>query len=213
MKAPEAIVSEERGERRVSPWVKAFVLFHLVGIVTWALPRPKNEILQGTAKPYGSDYILVWGNGLRQLPLLGGYTQLSGSWQYWDMFAPDPSNVDIWADAEVEFKDGTKKVVPYPRMYALNLYQKYLKERYRKFYERAGSADHAYLWPAMATQMAREVATDPANPPVAVVLRKHTMRIAPPGEPQPTGYTTETYYRYILPPTRLGTADVQQGAR
>lgn len=186
------------GESRVSPWVKAFVVVHLLGIVTWALPRPKKELTDGTARPFGSDYILVWGNQLRQIPPLGGYTQASGAWQYWDMFAPDPSNVDLWADAEVEFKDGTKTVVDYPRMYALDLYQKYLKERYRKFYERAGTAEHAYLWPTFAVQMARTAANDPANPPVAVTLRKHALPIAPPGKPQPTEYSTEIYYRYIL---------------
>ena len=195
--------SQRVSPQRVSPWVKAIVLVHLVGIVAWALPRPKREILAGEASPRGSDYLLVWGNELRQVPPLSAYTQASGSWQYWDMFAPDPSQIDQYADAEVKLSDGTTVVVGYPRMYALNLMDKYLKERYRKFFERAGSQDHSYLWPRFALLLAERAATDPNNPPVAVTLRRHALRIFPPGKPQPTEYTNERYFYYVLSPGEL----------
>lgn len=188
---------------RVSPLVKAFVLFHLVAITAWSLPRPKPEILDGRAQPFGSDYVLVGGDKLRQIPPLSAYLHTSGTWQYWDMFAPDPSNVDLYADAEVEFRDGSKSIVGYPRMYELNLFDKYLKERYRKYYERAGSLEFAYLWPGFAVQMARKAAKDPANPPIGVTLRKHSLRIVPPGEPQPTEYSVERYFHYVLQPGDL----------
>ena len=34
------------------------------------------------------------------------YLSTTGLWQYWDMFAPDPSNLDVWFDALVTYRDG-----------------------------------------------------------------------------------------------------------
>lgn len=202
MTAPEPR-TEDLTRKAVSPWVKAFVLLHVVAIVTWALPRPKQAILEGTAKPVGSDHLLVLANEIRVWKPLNAYTQATGSWQYWDMFAPDPSSIDVWADAEVELKDGSKVTVDYPRIYRLGIGEKYLKERYRKFFERAGNTDHAFLWTPFAIQLARRAAKSPENPPVAVVLRKHTLPIAGPGQTQATEYSTETYWRYIVRPQDL----------
>lgn len=193
----------EPKNRGVSPWIKALVLIHLAGVVSWALPRPRREILVGEASPRGSDHLLVWGNELRQWAPLSAYTQATGSWQYWDMFAPDPAQIDQYADAIVVLRDGTQVIVGYPRMYELGLGDKYLKERYRKFFERAGDQNHSYLWPRFALLLAREAYIDRNNPPVSITLRRHKLLIVPPGKPQPTKYTDEPYFRYFLSPGEL----------
>lgn len=211
---PASSADAETRTRSISPWVKALVAFHIVGITAWALPRPRAALLNGISKPIGSDWVLYYGDKVRQLEPVAAYDQVSGSWQYWDMFSPDPAQTDTWADGRVEFRDGTSTIVGYPRMYALSIPDKYLKERYRKFYERAGSKDYAFLWPIFAIQLAREVPYDPKNPPVAVTLRRHQLTIVLPPElqealkrtpivPQQTEYTNEAYFRYILLPGDL----------
>lgn len=96
-----------------------------------------------------------------------------GTWQYWDMFAPNPADTDVWVDAEVEYADGTKIVGGYPRMFALEPPQKYMKERYRKFLERAHMESNSFLWPIFAQRIALEQTRDPSNLPVRVRLKRH----------------------------------------
>jgi len=195
------VTKESGGERTVSPWVKTFIALHIFVCVVWALPRPKADILAGRVPPRGSDYLLLFDDlHLRPSPLIQTYLFATGTWQYWDMFAPDPARTDVWGDAEIEFADGTKQVVEYPRMYALNLYQKYVEERFRKYYERAGQETGAYLWPMFARELARRAVRDPHNPPRIVSLRRHWLDIAPPGQPQATQYNVYVYFRYVLTP-------------
>ena len=196
-------------KKAVSPWIKAAVLFHVVAIVAWSLPRPRAAIINDRSQAFGSDNLLLWGNDLRGLAPITVYCQTTGSWQYWDMFAPDPSNTDFWADAVVELRDGTKEIVSYPRIYALNLGDKYMKERFRKFFERAGDQNHAYLWPTFAIQMARKASHSADNPPVAVTLQRHSLRITPPHQAQPTEYTVERYFRYALRPGDLERGEIR----
>lgn len=196
----EAVENRSRA-REISPWLKGLVLFHIVAIVIWALPKPKDE-----ATPRGSDYLLLFNERqLRPSPIVQGYLFTIGAWQYWDMFAPDPSRTDIYGDAEVELADGSKRIVGYPRMFALNLFQRYTQERFRKFYERAGQDTGAYLWPSFAAQLGRVASDDPRNPPRIVTLRRHWLEISPPGVPQGSTYNEYAYFRYVVQPEDLAT--------
>jgi hypothetical protein len=124
------------------------------------------------------------------------YVLTTGFWQYWDMFSPNPASVDLWCDAQVEFKDGTVKRYQYPRVYLLSIPEKYLKERYRKFFERAHMDDNAYMRPYFAQRIAYLHYKDPKNPPVRVKLFRHSLPIAPPGEKQQAEYTTTEYFNW-----------------
>lgn len=131
------------------------------------------------------------------------YLMSSGFWQFWDMFSPNPANTDVYADADITYADGTHSRYAYPRMYELGITEKYLKERYRKFFERAGYAQYSYAWPIFAARIARLTYKDKKNPPTQVNLHVHKLTVAGPGEPQPTDYSDEEYFRYVVKPADL----------
>src|SRR5579862_7446895 len=198
-------------------WIKLLVLFHVVCITVWCCPQPLPEIESGKVKPFGSDWIIFWNQKYLKGDLnlasdtswpgpVPSWTQqyisdpiqlylfTTGTWQYWDMFAPNPANMDWWMDAVVTYRDGSKKVYQYPRMYLLSLPEKYVKERYRKFFERAHVDDYQYLFPPVAQRIALLNYNDPRNPPVKVALRRHWLGIEAAGTPQPTTYNSYNYF-------------------
>lgn len=187
-----------------APWyVKAFVGLHLLAITIWSLPNPPEEILQGKRVPKGSDWILVWNHKhLKARQEVQAYLFILGWWQYWDMFAPNPSSMDIWADAEVIYKDGTRRHYQYPRIYLLPIPSKYPNERFRKFYERVNEDKYAFLWPQFALRIAY-LNDNPQNPPVRVRLTRHWLMIAPPGAPQQKEYSHYMYYDYVVDQRKL----------
>jgi hypothetical protein len=187
-----------------APWyVKALVLLHIFCITVWALPNPPDTIMEGKAKPYLTDNLLVWNaKYLKTQQPLAAYLFTTGVWQYWDMFAPNPAQTDIWCDAEIIYRDGTHKYYLYPRMFTLPIQNKYPQERYRKFYERVNEDKYSYLWPPFALRIAY-LNDDPKNPPVTVRLTRHWLRIMPPGEPQQKEYNKYTYFEYVVDPHLL----------
>lgn len=192
-----------RTERNAPIWVKLFVAFHLVAITVWALPDPPKETLEGKRKAFGTENILVWNRenakAFQPIPL---YLLTTGFWQYWDMFSPNPAQIDIWCDAQVVYKDGSTKHYQYPRIALLPLEMKFLKERYRKFYERVNQDQYSYLWPPFAQRIAH-LMDDPNNPPVEVLLTRHWLQVVPPGVKQPTEYNHYTYYDYAVDQKKL----------
>jgi hypothetical protein len=194
---------EQEGNPGKRPWRAALgvlgriaIGLHVVAITSWSLPEPPNAVLGGTAKPYGSDWILLWNEKHVKRGAIQRYLFLTGFWQYWDMFAPDPASIDFWGDAEVTFKDGTTKRYQYPRMYTLSVVEKYFKERYRKFYERAHSEDYAYFWRPFAQRIAYELDRGPSNPPVKVKLYRHWLALRGPNRPIPSEYASYMYYEH-----------------
>lgn len=183
-------------------FIKLFVALHLIGIIVWSLPNPPTSVAQGIVEPTGTMKILKWNLALKQSPLRF-YLLSLGTWQYWDMFAPDPASIDIWGDAEIEFKNGEKKRWQYPRIYEMPLPKKYLMERYRKFFERASDPQYAYIFPVFAQRVAFINWTDPNNPPVHVKLFRHSLVIKPPGQLQPKEYTETMYFEWDVDQKRL----------
>jgi hypothetical protein len=189
---------------RVHWGVKAFVAFHLFCITVWAIPNAPAEIIQGKRKPWGTERFLVWnGASLKTFGPLKAYLFGTGFWQYWDMFSPNPAQTDFYGDADVVYQDGTKRRYQYPRMYLLPIHQKYPSERFRKFYERAHSENHPYLWRQFAHRIALLNAKDPKNPPVKVVLRRHWRPVARPGQVQQIPYNEYEYFQYAVDQAQL----------
>ena len=185
-------------KRKVSIFVKLFVLFHLTAITVWAMPQPPSAIKQHKVLPGGTEWINYWDDQyLRTFPPIDVYLHVTGFWQYWDMFAPNPAHTDQYGDAEVVYRDGKVKRYAYPRIYSLPIWQKFFKERYRKFYERAGSDDFLYLWPTFGLRVAL-LNDDPKNPPVRVKLYRHWRPVAAPGKPQQKEYNSYSYFTYVV---------------
>jgi hypothetical protein len=205
--------------RNASPWIKAFVAFHIVCITMWALPYPKKPYRLGTAK-LGIDsgnpqrfvqsfsetttegFLYLNWRYLKGSPLMY-YPGTTGFWQFWDMFSPNPASVDLYLTADVEYKSGKKIAFEYPRIYNLPIWKKYLKERYRKFYENANADDQAQARPYVAQRIALEACNDLLDPPIKVTLIRHFYPIAAPGQPQPKDYTTVPFFTYMIDQAKL----------
>jgi len=151
--------------------VKLLVLLHVIAITSWALPNAGPAVMNHKAAPRGSEWLLYLNDAYVKKSPVQLYVLSTGVWQSWDMFSPNPADTDIYADAEVTYKDGSTALYPYPRMYVLPVVTKYIKERYRKFFEHANTDE--YLWPFFAKRVAYLRTQDPNNPPVTVKLHRH----------------------------------------
>ncbi len=212
---------EEQGQPRVHILVKLWVLFHLFAITFYALPNPPEGLrawsqadvdaktLQFAQRPIGTDWLLIWNKKyLKDAPPLahiGGkeirfvdYLISTGFWQYWDMFSPNPSNWDGFVEVEVVYRDRSIKPFAYPRMKLLSIPTKYVKERYRKFLERAHSEENQWLWPVFAQRIALEAYKDPRNPPTLVRLHRRWKLVKPPDKPPSREYTDYVYYQHVV---------------
>jgi hypothetical protein len=193
----------EREAPNAPLWVKLFVVWHVLAITIWAIPHPTPAAMQKTRPPLGTEWLLYWNEiYLKGFQPISSYLFVTGAWQYWDMFSPNPSSKDLWLDAIVVYKDGSEKVYQYPRMARLSIPEKFVKERYRKFYERVDLVDNTFLWSVVAQRIAY-LADDPRNPPTIVKLRRHWMFISPPGKPQPEEYSSYVYYWHAVDPKKL----------
>ena len=201
----------ESPKRTVSIFVKLFVIWQIFVTVVWTLPNPTPPVLNGQTPATGSDTLLLANNKyLKSQPPIAGYLMATGTWQYWDMFAPDPAQTDVWGDAVITFRDGTTMVYQYPRMYELDVFQKYLKERYRKFYERAHSEDYAFLWPTFAQHIAESQYKSKQNPPVRVSLQRHWQAVRRPSQKVDPPYNSYRYYTHIVDLNDLEAGGVQR---
>ena len=189
-------------------WVKVLVLWHVFCITVWSCPKPNNDILAGkvhVAPLAVGDWIRL-GDERYLKPLVGVRLWLfsTGAWQYWDMFAPNPANIDWYADAIIHYKDGTERISLYPRIYTLPIPQKYVEERFRKFFERAHSEnEYPYIFQQFCYRQALLNFKDPKNPPVRVELRRHWKEVPDPGLPEPKEYHQAVYFTGEIDPQRL----------
>jgi hypothetical protein len=187
-----------RSKPNASPWVKAFVWFHLAAVTVWCIPMGSQELQAGQVRPRGSDYLILANDRYLRTSPIKYYTLATGFWQYWDMFAPNPTYTDIWCDAEVLYRNGRQRRYQYPRMALLSIPDKYVEQRYRKFFERVNDPRNSFLWPAFAQWIALQCDDDPRNPPVTVRLHSHWQMIPAPGQPPPEGYRDRVFFVYSV---------------
>lgn len=197
-------------KRNAPLWIKVWLPLHIIAITAWSLPyapaayRGSPEKLkikgdtfiakvQSGAEVARNGFLYANERYVKDSPLKQ-YLLFTGFWQYWDMFSPNPASVDNYATIYVNYADKTRKKYPYPRIYELPLHQKFMKERWRKFFERAGTGEYNYLWKPLGLAVAADMFDDPNNPPVSVELHRHQLVIAPPGEKQETEYSDELFY-------------------
>ena len=206
VKASTAVTPVPAVVPKVHPAVVAFVAYHIVAITIYALPKPSNDVLSGKVSPRGSDALLAFNvREMKQWAVFYGYLYPTGFWQYWDMFAPDPAQTDIWGDAEVTFLDGTKTMFQYPRMKTSSIPDKFMQERYRKFFERVNLEENPYFWSPFAQAIALKTATDQSSPPVRVTLYRHFQEVMrhdkqTPNEPP---YGSYPFFTFVVDQNKL----------
>ena len=168
--------------------ISAFILFHILAFVGWSVPvnSPLVNAFRQAIRPY-----MLW----------------SGLFQAWDMFAPDPSRLNGYVEAEIDFRDGETRFWKAPRMDELGFIERYYRERYRKFVNEHLRIDgDAALWPDAARHLARLYHSNPANPPVTVRLIRYWSVILPPGpnaEYSAMPWERYTYFTYAVTPEDL----------
>lgn len=158
--------------------ISIFILFHLIAITCWAFPW--NIPVVSTAKRIVLPY-LRW----------------SGLFQSWDMFAPNPEAVNSYIKAVVITHDHHMRVWTFPRMEELSLWERYRKERYRKFTDVLPGQENEAVWPDVANHIARAFARQ-GDSPDKVLLIQFRSNIKPGTDhaaPQPNVF----YEEYIEP--------------
>ena len=193
----------EQEKPNAPKWLKVLLFLHVTAITIWALPNPAPAAAEGRRNPVGTEWLLFWNSHyLKNIGPLEVYLLGTGFWQYWDMFSPNPSQTDIWVDAIVTYKNGKEKTYQYPRIFLMSIPQKFMSERYRKFYERVNMDQNPYLWAPFAQHIAW-INDDPKNPPVTIKLRRHWIQIMGPGKKQWDGYKDTIYYEHAVDPKKL----------
>jgi hypothetical protein len=137
----------------------AFVALHLAAITLFSLPIELFPFIT-----------------LRRL--LAPYMRCVGLNEMWNTFAPDPKSAEQYLKAVVVTLNGNTEVYSFPRMEELSFYERYRKERYRKFAESVLCNDCSGLWPDIEKEVARR-AMDPIDPPVRIILIKFESPIDP----------------------------------
>jgi hypothetical protein len=141
--------------------VNMFLLWHLFALGIWLLP---NSALRRSF-----------------VEIVFPYLSFTGLVQNWSMFAPNPSDVDVYVEARVKSANGQVRSWTFPRMIGMGYLERYRRERFRKLIELGHLDAASAVWPSLARYAARVNNTEPHNPPVSVELVRHFRFIPPPG--------------------------------
>jgi len=159
-------------------FINVFIVFHLTAIIFWNLPYTP---LQVGVNAFNADYM-----------------SLTGNWQCWSMFSPDPSSVNTYLTAKIYYKDNSVRNYIFPRISKLGAISKYRQERWRKFLENTADDSHSAYFPYLARYAAIVNNYSPkVNPVVSVDLIRYDQYIPAPGNPI-TGYTSKRILREFV---------------
>lgn len=136
-----------------------FIIVHAYIMCVWGLPGSR---FRSTLSQPVQDYVLY-----------------AGLWHSWDMFSPDPLAVNFRVQAEITYANGAMEVWEFPRMQKLGLWERFYKERYRKWRERVRQDAYRQIWNDTARYIAR-LHRNPENPPRHVTLIRRWQPIPPP---------------------------------
>lgn len=141
--------------------INLWLVAHLVMIYSWAVPGESQ--LKKEINGFFERYVLYF-----------------GVWQSWDMFAPNPRDIKITMDAEIKYKDGSQKIWEFPRMDKMGFFEKFRKERYRKWaFDNVRVDQHSGLWLPTVRYIARSI-DDPNRPLKSIALRRRWRQIVVP---------------------------------
>jgi hypothetical protein len=139
--------------------LNAFIVLHVYVIAAWGLPE--SQLRAVLVSPI-ENYVNFW-----------------GLWHSWDMFAPAPLSLNFRIEAIIQYQDGSTRTWNFPEMAKLSLWERYQKERYRKWAERVRLDSSSAIWDDTCRFVARLNDT-PTNHPTRVILIRHWEQIPPP---------------------------------
>ena len=139
--------------------ISIFILVHIYIMAAWGLPG--SSFRTGLVQPV-QDYVIQ-----------------TGLWHSWDMFSPDPLSVNFRVEAEITYADGSKGIWEFPRMEEFGMWQRFQKERYRKWRERVRQDAFGTVWTDTTRYIAR-LHNNPTNPPKRIALIRRWEPITPP---------------------------------
>ena len=197
------MASEER-KIRVHWAVKLFVLVHVVLVFTWSMPNltgEKNDaflaqpIEEQIKQPIDMWVVYNHIHVKNSSTVTSPYLISTGLWQSWNMFAPNPSDTDVYIEATIKYEDGTEEIRSFYRIYDMPIPQKYVFERYRKYREYLSDDYYRWKWPQTAMRMALEARRETGKEPELVVLTRYWNRTESPDEEQSDEYNAYDFYR------------------
>jgi hypothetical protein len=140
--------------------ISLFIIWHIFAVSVWLLsPGAVNFYLSKIVAPY---------------------MQITGFWQNWTMFSPNPLRDDYYVQAQITYADGVTRNWNIPRMHDMGMIEKYQKERFRKMVENAGGSSNKTMYPFLARYAMIENDRGPATYPATVKLVRYWRFIAPP---------------------------------
>jgi hypothetical protein len=173
------------GFRRAA--VNGFICLNLIAVGSWLAPD-------------------TWLLRYRVVQLFEPYLAFFHLHQAWTMFCPVVPMVNYYIGATVRMADGSLRTWTFPRMQQYNLFERYEKERYRKWVENLCQEPNELLRADAAYYVARRFNT-PGNPPVEVWLTEYWADIpAPQDGPRqalPSHYQSAVIFRSTLGPEVL----------
>ena len=177
--------------RSAKLFLHAFVLFHLAAVVGWAFtPEAPGTKFERAVRNRFAFYMLP-----------------TGLWQSWDMFAPNPAMANVYLEAEVTMRDGSRTTWRFPRMEQLGYWQRFRKERYRKWaHERIATTGEGPADPMLCDAAARLAARQvgrPENPPAVVELVRYRAAIPPPSRQELARPSAPAWERETIHTCRL----------
>lgn len=157
--------------KEMSVWSKGAVLAGFLALALWTLPKaPADRRGPLVFALRWNDQTIRANSPIRKVLLT------TGTWQYWDMFSPDPirTNRVVW----VEIDGATRKLVPPMSRWGPRLGA----ERYRKLSERMTGSGGFALRQRVAAGLAREFYRDQGRWPQRVRIWMISTPISRPGQ-------------------------------
>jgi len=116
----------------------------------------------------------------RMLRFIRPVAVATGICQSWELFCPEPREVNFHETAIINFQDGTAKVYEFPRMQKMDYLERFRREKLRKmFYDCMPWPSFSQFLPDFAKFIARANA-NPNNEPVLITFVHHTRQMPAP---------------------------------
>ncbi|MGQ0480216.1 MAG: hypothetical protein ACT4O0_04180 [Pseudonocardia sp.] len=133
------------------------------------------------------------------MPVAKPYLNATGLNQSWGVFSPNPRNLSIYVDGQVESADGTITTWTTPHSVWLGAYRDY---RWHKFSEYLRLDEHDELWQPFAAYLGDHVRAQGHDPVRTTLTRRWSMSLPPGPGPDREPQQAFTYFDSEIGPIR-----------